>query len=193
LKQLVSDIRFFMNDNLNTSQSPEIGLIHRSIINNPSTHQTGNILLNSDNFKRFDLGSFNYIFIVADKRISIVIDDKLALYTSQFSYINPRALLSAVIFPYVAGETTVKYLFGRFQTGDVETGSTSSEETNDLNFDVQIDALIYDTDPCGNPLTSSVIDELSGLCEYDFTWDEALQKLILNNEWGSYETIVPWC
>jgi len=182
LKQLVSDIRFFMNDNLNTSQSPEIGLIHRSIINNPSTHQTGNILLNSDNFKRFDLGSFNYIFIVADKRISIVIDDKLALYTSQFSYINPRALLSAVIFPYVAGETTVKYLFGRFQTGDVETGSTSSEETNDLNFDVQIDALIYDTDPCGNPLTSSVIDELSGLCEYDFTWDEALQKLILNNE-----------
>ncbi len=183
MKQLVSDIKFFMNDNLNTYQSPEIGLIHRSIINNPAAHQSGNILLHSENFKRFDLGTFNYIFIVADKRFSIVIDDKLALYTSQFSYINPRALLTAVIFPYVAGETTVKYLFGKFQTGDVESGSTAPGDCdNDMSFDAQIDALIYDTDPCGNPLTSSVVDELSGLCEFDFTWDEALQKLILNNQ-----------
>jgi len=182
LKQLVADIKYFMNDNINSSQAPEIGLIHRSIINNPVSHQSGNILLHSENFKRYDLGQFNYIHLVADKRISIVLDDKIALYTSHFSYINPRALLSAVIFPYVTGETTVKYLFGKFKTGNIEAGTTAPGECNDMDFDVQIDSLIYDTDPCGNPLTTSVVEELCGLCEFDFTWDEALQKLIMNNE-----------
>jgi len=180
LKQLVSDIKFFLNDNLDTHSAPETSLIHRSIINNPAAHNSGNIGLHSDNFKSYDLGAFNYVFIVADKRFSIVIDEKLALYTSQFSYINPRALLTAKIFPYTPGETKVKFLYGVFQTGDVEDGSTSPEDCGkDMDFDAQIDSLIYDTNPCGNPLTSSIVEELSGLCELDFTWDEALQKLIL--------------
>lgn|GEM_PF-5744077 len=182
MKQLVSDIKFLLNDNLNTYKSPETSLLHRSIINNPAAHNAGNITLHSEDFKDYDLGSFNYVFIVADKRFSIVIDEKLALYTSQFSYINPRALLSAKIFPYTNGETIVKFLYGRFQTGDVENGTTAPGDCgNDMEFDTQIDSLIYDTDPCQNPLTSSVVEELSGLCEYDFTWDEALQKLILND------------
>lgn len=181
MKQLVSDIKFLLNDNLNHSM-PETSLIHRDIINNPAAHSAGNILLHSDNFKRFELGEFNYVFLVANKRFSIVIDDKLALYTSQFSYINPRALIEAKIFPYTTGETHVKYLYGRFQTGDVEDGTTSPGDcSNEMDFDPQIDALIYDSDPCGNPLTSSIVDELSGLCELDFTWDEALQKLILED------------
>jgi len=182
LKQLLADIKYFINDNLNTGSSPEISLLHRSIINNPSAHVSGNVTLNSDTFKSFDLGSFNYIFLVSDKRFSIVIDEKLALYTSQFSYINPRAMMSAKIFPYIVGETPVKYLHGQFTAGDIEDGTTAPGDCgNEMDFDPQIDALMYDDDPCGNPLTSSVVDELSGLCELDFTWDEALQKLILED------------
>lgn len=182
MKQLVSDIKFLLNDNLDVHNAPETSLIHRSIINNPAAHSAGTVGLNSETFKSFDLGMFNYVFLVADNRFSIVIDEKIALYTSQFSYINPRGLLSAKIFPYIKGETKVKYIFGVFATGDVEQGMTSPDDcSDDIEFDPQIDALVYDTNPCGNPLTSSVVDELSGLCELDFTWDEALQKLILDD------------
>lgn len=183
MNQLVADIKFMFNNNIDSMNMPERSLIHRSIINNPTNHAAGEVLLHSDNFKKFELNEFNYVFIVADRRFSIVLDDKIALYTSQFSYINPRGLLKATIYPFAYGETKVKYLFGSFLDGDVESGTTSPQDCDDaLDFDPQIDALIYDDSSCSNPLTSSVIDDLSGLCDFDFTWDEALQKLIINDD-----------
>ena len=183
MNQLIADIKFLFNDNIDTVNAPDKSLIHRSIINNPTNHAAGEVLLNSDTFKKFVLNPFNYIFIVANRRFSIVLDDKIALYSSQFSYINPRGLLSASIYPFAYGETKVKYMYGNFTDGDVETGTTASQDCNDgMDFDSQIDALIYDDSPCGNPLTSSVIDDLSGMCDFDFTWDEALQKLIIDDD-----------
>ncbi len=181
LKQLVSDIKFFFNDNLDTSKSPETSLIHRAIINNPKAHQSGHTVIDSENFTSFDLGAFNYIFITGDKRFTILLDERIALYTSQFSYINPRGKLTAKIFPHIRGETNIKYLFGSFALGDVESATASGDSHDPLNFDVAIDSLIYDTQPCENPMTASVMSEMTDLCDLDFTWDEALQQLILDD------------
>lgn len=184
MKQLVTDIKFLVNDNLDIINPPEKSLIHRSIINNPTNHSSGNISLNSTTFKEYDFGKFNYIFIVATNRIAIVLDDKLAIFTSQFTYVNKHGLLSAKIFPHVHGDTSVKFVMGNFSNGNVEAGSSASAQEciDSLNFDAQVDALIYNDATCLNPLTTVVMDELEGLCEFGFTWDSALQQLIINDD-----------
>ncbi len=178
MRQVIADIKFFLGDNADKTPLQN-SLVFKSIINNPKNHHAGLFVLDGKEFNRLTLDKINYIFVIAPKPFAIVIDDKVALYTTQFTYMNPHGSIDAVLFPHSYGQVPVRYLYGTMAFGDCETAmNLTDEECNAIEYDTVLEDLIYDSAPGDNEFSSAVISDF-GDCEFGFEWDEALQKLVM--------------
>lgn len=178
MRQVIADIKFFLGDN--EDRSPlQNSLVYKSIINNPVNHHSGIVVLDGAAFNKFEMKQINYLFVVAPAEFAVVIDNKMAMYTHQFTFTNPSAAIDIVLFPHKYGKVPVRYLYGTMKYGDTETAlNMTDEEMSAIEYDETLEDLVYDSTPGDDAFSTRIIQDF-GDCEYGFSWDSVLEDLII--------------
>jgi hypothetical protein len=148
LNQIITEFNVFEGDSEGMS-SLNNSLSYKNIINDPIEYRSGVFVLTAEEYSsnseykvpnKLILDNINFINILGSKVFTIVVNDKIAIYTKQFSFMNLEEIIKLIIVPRYIGQTTVKYNYGYLKSASIDSPIYSLEA--DIKYDEVLEDLI---------------------------------------------------
>ena len=183
MRQVISDLRFFIGESAKLDPLNE-ALIYRGIINNPKSAHSGVVVVDGINFTKFEMQQANYAFLIAKYPFTLVLDQKVIMYTSQFAIANKNTTVNLAVYPRLRYKIELRYLYGFIEPGGAvdENGNTASaielpEGCCEEEYDAYLKNLIVDPGECDFfPEMAEFVDDPR--CCNKCTYDKILEDMI---------------
>lgn len=148
MNQIITEFNVFEGDSEGMT-SLNNSLSYKNIINDPIEYRSGLFVLTAEEYStrpeykppnKLILDNINFINILGSRIFTIVINDKIAIYTKQFSFMNLEEIIKLIIVPRYVGQTTLKYNYGYLKSSSVDSPIYSLEA--DIKYDEVLEDLI---------------------------------------------------
>ncbi len=147
MRQVLSDIRCFIGDSAQRDTIAE-ALVFKSVINNPQSAHSGVIVIDGETFTTLKMDKVNYAIIVSKHPFSLVLNEKVVLYTRHFSFANVHTVMNLSIYPRLRSQVEVRYLYGYVETGATESPVQIPEGCCQEEYDEILRNLVIDPSSC---------------------------------------------
>lgn len=137
MNQIITELNVFEGDSEGIMPTRS-SLNYKQIINDPIEYKSGNIALNGTTPNKIYINNVNFINLMGTRTFTILLNEKVVLYTKQFSFMNLEETINLVLVPRYVGPTNVKYNCGFLKSID------SDSPIYCLNVDVEFDSILED-------------------------------------------------
>lgn len=178
MRQVLSDIRCFIGDSAQRDTIAE-ALIFKSVINNPDSAHSGVVVIDGEAFTNFKMEKVNYAIAVSKHPFSLVLDEKVVLYTRHFSFANVHTVMNLSIYPRLRSEVEVRYLYGYVNHGATESAIQVPEGCCQEEYDELLKNLIIDPGNCEfYPEWAAQTDDPD--CCTSCNYDQAIDEIVFS-------------
>jgi hypothetical protein len=148
LNQIITEFNVFEGDSEGMSPLNN-SLSYKSIINEPIEYRAGTVTLIAEEYSsspdyktpnKLILENINFINLIGNRVFTLVIDERIAIYTKQFSFMNLEETIKLIMVPRFVGSTIVKYNYGYLKSTTIDSPIYSL--TADIRYDEILEELI---------------------------------------------------
>jgi len=131
---LISDLKFFMANRKNLNPISNM-MSCKHILNNPKTVTNGSFILDGSEFNSLVIPKSNFIFLNADANFSILIEDKIVMFTDQFIFNSQETTINCKLYPRLKRIVKVEYIYGLVDYGSDFSPVRFLPNISDSNYD----------------------------------------------------------
>lgn len=186
MRQILSDLRCFINDNSPSGETTQIPLFFKTVLDNPQTNYSGSAIIDGVAFNSLTFTKVNFAFIVSRQPFSLVLDNKIVMYTTQFSFANVHTVMDLMIYPRLRTKVKVEYLYGYVDHGAEESTVQLPDTGCAQEYDEILQNLIIDsTAETFTPDWAEDSDCDCQSCQYDSAIEDVI--FVCGDESDDYE------